>query len=128
MKALLPILVTLSGMEIEVRFWQFLNVLAKILVMPAGSVTEARALNSPSHSKAPRPIELMLPGSVIETREVRLKAHLPMEVTLSGRAIETRDQQLKKAWSPMEVTPPGTTTRPCVSGVYRQPPAGQTRI
>ena len=97
MKALLPILVTLSGMEIEVRFWQFLNVLAKILLMPAGSLTEARALNSSEHSKAPRPMELTLSGSVIETREVWLKAHSPMEVTLSGRAIETRDQQLRKA-------------------------------
>ena len=43
-----------------------------------------------------------------------------MVVRLSGSAMETTEMQLKKASSPMEVTPAGTTTWPFASAVYRQ--------
>eukprot|EP00964_Phaeocystis_antarctica_P047243 scaffold27326_cov48-Phaeocystis_antarctica.AAC.1 len=46
-----------------------------------------------------------------------------MELTVLGMAIETRLLHCSKAVSPMEVKPPGTSTWPFASGVYRQPAA-----
>lgn len=112
--------VTPSGIEIEPRRLQFLKALFGILVMPEGRMTELRFVRSAVHSKAPWPMEVTLPGRVAEAREVRLKAQSPMVVTLPGSAIETRLQQLLNAWLAMEVTPPGTSTWPCASGLYRQ--------
>ena len=43
-----------------------------------------------------------------------------MWVRPSGKSIDTREVQPKKPQSAIEVTPLGTTTWPCASGVYKQ--------
>ena len=43
-----------------------------------------------------------------------------MWVRPSGRSIDTREVQPKKPQLAIEVTPLGTTTWPCASGVYKQ--------
>jgi len=54
-----------------------------------------------------------------------------MRVMPSGKRIDTREVQPKKPQSLIEVTPLGTSTWPCASGVYRQaaaaPPSASSR-
>ena len=87
-KAKSPIVVTLSGMVVEVRLEQAMKAQPPMLVMASGMVIEARLL----HPENVQPSMLVTAsGMVIEVRLLQLwKAEFPILVTLSGMLMEAR--------------------------------------
>src|SRR5574344_697481 len=96
-------LVTPSGIVIEVRLEQLLKALFPMLVTPSGIVIEVRLVQL---LKAFFKIEVVQPNSILYPPPIGpavfnsvqpLKALFPMLVTPSGIVIEVRLEQLLKA-------------------------------
>ena len=98
LKAPSPILVTLSGMVMEVRLLQPEKVRSSILVIPPGRLIVPTSLTQSRKAATPILVNFEFVGMVMEVRLLQPeKAPLPIEVTPSGMAMEVRMLQLPKA-------------------------------
>ena len=102
-KPQLLMLVTLLGIDMEIRFVQEENVHSFISVTPLGIEMEVK----PVQVKASCPIFVTLFGIEIEVKPVQEKAASPIFVTLLGMVIEISPAQPINAQDSMHVTPLG---------------------
>jgi hypothetical protein len=107
MKAFFPIVLTPSGIDMEVKLGQQLNVSSSIHVTWVGKTIDS----IPHHLNAPWPIVVTLFGMEISTRFKQLRnAPFPMLVTPSGIEMEVMFALKAKRLSAMQVIPPGRLT------------------
>ena len=101
-KALIPMLVTPSGISMAVRLLQLLKQLPDIDV---NFVLKIVHVSRPVHSqKASRPMDVTLTGILTDFRTLQpLKARSPMVVTLAGIETDSRLRQYSKALLPIDV-------------------------